>query len=70
MSQFTVKNLINACQNQIDKIKVFRITSDIAYDPEEDTVKIFEGTMKEIDNDLLKEEVQDFYVDYSLIIYV
>lgn len=64
MLNFTVKNLLNACQNAIKHIEIYKIREDaiIAYDPEEDTQLIYSGDyMGEIDTDTLNAEVQDFY---------
>ena len=65
MLNFTVKNLIRACQNTISHIEIYKIREDaiIAYDPEEDTQLIHSGDyMSEIDAETLESEVQDFYI--------
>lgn len=58
MLNFTVKNLINACQNTINSIIIYR----------EDTKIIFDGEyMADIDAGTLESEVQNFYISSRII---
>lgn len=66
MLNFTVRNLLNACINTLDRIDIYKIRKDVhtAYDPIEDTELIYSGEyMIDIDRETLESEVQDFYVN-------
>ena len=70
MLNFTVKNLINAYQNDIHGIVIYRIdpTVHTAYDPEEDTETIYNvDRIGEIDAGTLESEVQDFSITSGII---
>ena len=70
MLNFTVKNLIRACQNDIHGIVIYQIdpTVHTAYDPEEDAETIFNGKyMVDIDAGTLESEVQDFEIYDDII---
>lgn len=69
MLNFTVKNLINACQNGVITIEVYRITANTcAYDPEEETELLCKvEALNEIEPEIQDAEVQDFYADNTTL---
>ena len=65
MLNFTVKNLIRTCLNDIGHISIYKIdeATHTSYDPEEDTKLIFSGDyMAEIDEETISAEVPDFSI--------
>lgn len=75
MLSFNVKNLINACQNNISTIDVYQIirSTYAAYDPECDTELVCSvDKMAALDDSILNYEVQDFYIgiEGNLVIYI
>lgn len=75
MLNLTVKNLVNACQNDIREYIIRRIDPGVhtAYDPEEDTELVYSGYyFAEIDKDTLESEVQDFEITRvrSMLIFI
>jgi hypothetical protein len=70
MLNFTVKNLLNACQNGLHGFIVYRIdpTVHTSYDPEEDTETIYNvDRIGDIDAGTLESEVQDFEIYDGII---
>lgn len=64
MLNLTVRNLLNACQNDLASVNIRRIDpyTHTSYDPEEDTDLIYSGGHDGL-NALASEEVQDFSID-------